>query len=105
VTEIQPAELAERLRPALVKLRGESDIVIGLVGGSCLVRLESMSLLTAPFVVELLKFQNVLKLDGFIVDEGENGGCMDVSNGGVAIIKAFENYQVLFAQVYDLLET
>jgi hypothetical protein len=103
---IKPSDsvIIQSVEPLLNRLRGEGQAEVGVLEKTCLIRIPDISMLTPEFLVGLLKLQDSLPVESFVVDAGPTAGCLEVSGGGMTIIKAFSDYRMLFDQTYKILD-
>jgi hypothetical protein len=103
-TKLNEAIARKKLEHILPKLRGKGEVEIGVVEGILLLRIPSMDTITPDFLSSLVRLQEQLSTNSFIVDAGPTAGCIEVSGGGMTIVKDFENYRKLFQQTYEILD-
>jgi hypothetical protein len=105
VIKLIESKLIDLLNSALKLLHGDGEAEIAIVGSSCLIRFDSILRLNSSFIVELIRIQELVLIDSFVIDEGASAGCMEISGRGLTIVHEFEGYQKLFSEVYETLDS
>jgi hypothetical protein len=104
VTDQALVQLSEKLKPVVSFLTGKGTVEVSIIGATCLIRIETISAITPNFIVGLIRLESTAGVNSFVVDDGLEGGCLEISGGGISIVREFPEYRALFKKIYSILD-